>query len=317
MRGVFLDTDTVDRGDLDLSPIEDLDDIGWSFYGITESKDVLERVEGSEIVVCNKVVMDRETLKQARNIKLIVVAATGTNNIDLAAAKELGVTVCNVRGYSTPAVVQHVYTLILALTTKLPQYIDATENGAWQRHPHFCFFDYPIRELRGLVLGIVGYGALGKGVADIARAFGMRVKVCQRPGGVARPDRTPLHELLPQIDILSLHCPLTNETRGLISEKEIALMKKDAILINTARGGIVDEPALARALANGDLGGAGIDVLTEEPPKHGNVLLDSNIPNLIVTPHIAWATRESRQRVVDIVADIIIGFLRGDPRNIV
>ena len=317
MHGVFLDTDTVDQGDLDLSPIKDLDNIGWSFYGVTEPSEVVGRIESSEIVVCNKVIIGRDALKQARNVKLIVIAATGTNNIDLTAAEELGVTICNVRGYSTPAVVQHVYTLILALTTKLPQYLDAIEKGAWQRHPHFCFFDYPIRELRGRVLGIVGYGALGKGVANIATAFGMEVKICQRPGGGAHPDRIPLHELLPQIDILSLHCPLTDATRGLIGKEELALMKKDAILINTARGGIVDEQALARALVNKDLGGAGIDVLTEEPPKSGNVLLDPNLPNLIVTPHIAWASRESRQRVVNIVADIILGFLRGDPQNIV
>ena len=317
MQGVFLDTDTVDRGDLDLSPINDLNDIGWSFYGVTEPNEVVGRIEGSEIIVCNKVVIGRDALMQAGNVKLIVIAATGTNNIDLTAAKELGVTVCNVRGYSTPAVVQHVYTLILALTTKLPQYIEAVGNGAWQKHPHFCFFDYPIRELRGRVLGIVGYGALGKGVADVAHAFGMQVKICQRPGGVVRPDRIPLHELLPQIDILSLHCPLTDETRGLIGEKELALMKKDAVLINTARGGIVDEQALAQALTNGDLGGAGIDVLTEEPPKKGNVLLDHSLPNLIVTPHIAWASRESRQRVVGIVADIILNFLHGSPKNIV
>ena len=317
MHGVFLDTDTVDRGDLDLSPIKDLDGIGWLFYGVTEPNEVVGRIESSEIVVCNKVIIGRDALKQARNVKLIVIAATGTNNIDLAAAKELGVTVCNVRGYSTPAVVQHVYALMLALTTKLPQYIEAVENGAWQRHPHFCFFDYPIRELRGRALGIVGYGALGKAVADVATAFGMEVKICQRPGGSPHPDRIPLHELLPQIDILSLHCPLTEATRGLIGEKELALMKKDAVLINTARGGIVDEQALARALANRDLGGAGIDVLTEEPPKSGNVLLDPNLPNLIVTPHIAWASRESRQRVVNLVADIILGFLHCDPKNIV
>ena len=317
MRGVFLDTDTVDRGDLDLSPIKDLDNIVWSFYGITASEDIKARTKGFEIVVCNKVVIDGETLTQSRDIKLIVVAATGTNNIDLAVARELGVTVCNVRGYSTPAVVQHVYTLILALTTNLPQYIEAMKEGAWRRHPHFCFFDYPIRELRGRVLGIVGYGALGKGVADVARAFNMQVKICQRPGGDRRAGRIPLHELLPQVDILSLHCPLTDETRGLIGEKELALMKKDAILINTARGGIVDEQALARALFNGELGGAGIDVLTEEPPRNGNVLLDPNLPNLIVTPHIAWASKESRQRVVNVVADIIRSFLHGSPQNTV
>ena len=317
MRGVFLDTDTVDRGDLDLSPIKNFDNIAWSFYGISEPQDVVGRIANCEIVICNKVIIDRAILKQAGKIKLVVVAATGTNNIDLVAAKELGITVCNVQGYSTPAVVQHVYTLILALTTKLPQYMDAIQDGAWQRHPHFCFFKYPIRELKGCVLGIVGYGALGRGVADVAPAFGMQVRICQRPGGYTQPGRIPLNQLLPQVDVLSLHCPLTDQTKGLIGRKELALMKKNAILINTARGGIVDERALVRALRGRELGGAGIDVLTEEPPRNGNVLLDQSIPNLIVTPHIAWASRESRQRVIDIVADNISSFLSGSPQNTV
>lgn len=317
MRGVFLDTDTVDRGDLDMSPVKFINNIEWSFHGVTARTEISERINGCEIVVCNKVVFNRAELCRSDRLRLIAVAATGTNNIDLSAAREQNITVCNARDYSTPAVVQHVYALILALTTRLPQYMAAVANGAWQKHPHFCFFDFPIRELHGRLLGIIGYGALGKGVADVAPAFGLQVEICQRPGGPVQPGRVPLIELLPRVDILSLHCPLTNESRGLIGKKELELMKKDAILINTARGGIVDEVALAQALHNSGLGGAGIDVLSEEPPKSGNVLLDRNIPNLVVTPHTAWASRESRQRVVNIVADNIHSFLQGRPKNVV
>lgn len=317
MQGVFLDTDTIDRGDLDMLSITSIDGIAWSFHGVSNGPEIGRRIAGCEIVVCNKVVLDGEVLRSADKLQLIVVAATGTNNIDLTAAQQQKVTVCNVQDYSTPAVVQHVYALILALTTRLPQYIAAVKGGAWEKHPHFCFFEYPIRELRGRKLGIIGYGALGKGVADVAPAFGLEVDICQRPGGPACSDRIPLDELLRRVDILSLHCPLTDDTRGLIGADELALMKKDAILINTARGGIVDEAALAAALKSGRLGGAGIDVLSAEPPRNGNVLLNPDIPNLIVTPHTAWASRESRQRAVDIVAANIRGFLKGKAQNVV
>lgn len=317
MRGVFLDTDTLDHDDLDWSPIDDIEDIEWSFHGITTAGDIDDRLAGCEIVVCNKVVIGREEFDRADNLRLVIVAATGTNNIDLVAAAERGITVCNVQGYSTLAVVQHVYALILALTTRLTLYVEAVRAGAWQRHPHFCFFDFPIRELSGLALGIVGYGNLGRGVAAVAPAFGLQVKVCQRPGGPAAPDRIALTDLLPQVDILSLHCPLTEHTRSLIGTAELSAMKKDAILINTARGGIVDEHALAEALKQGTLGGAGIDVLTEEPPVNGNVLLDPEIPNLIVTPHTAWASRQCRQRAIDLVGANIRAYLAGNPQNVV
>lgn len=317
MRGVFLDTDTVDGDDLDLSPIKFFDHIHWSFHGVTQRQDIQNRIADCDILICNKVVLDRDTLVGAGKLRLIVVAATGTNNIDLEATRELGITVCNARGYGTPSVVQHVYALILALSTRLPQYMDSVASGAWQKHPHFCLFDFPIRELRGCVMGIVGYGTLGKGVADAAGAFGMQVRICQRPGGSPQSGRIPLLELLPQVDVLSLHCPLTEFTSGLIGPEEIALMRTNAILINTARGGIVDEHALVDALRAGKLGGAGVDVLTEEPPAHGNPLLQTDIPNLIVTPHIAWASRESRQRVVNIVGENIGAFLSDAPQNTV
>jgi glycerate dehydrogenase len=190
-------------------------------------------------------------------------------------------------------------------------------DGRWQQARQFCLLDYPIRELKGKTLGIIGYGELGQSVAGIAQAFGMKILVAQRPGGAAQADRVPLDTLLPQVDILSLHCPLTPATQGLIGARELALMKHDAVLINTARGGIVDEQALVETLRAGHLGGAGVDVLTEEPPVNGNPLLAADIPNLIVTPHSAWASRETRQRVVHEVVANIRAFLHGAPRSLV
>jgi glycerate dehydrogenase len=214
--------------------------------------------------------------------------------VDLDAAARRGIAVCNIRRYATPSVVQHVFALLLSLTRHLSDYQRAVQSGAWQRSGQFCLLDYPIRELGGLTLGIVGYGELGQAVAATAeQAFGMRVLIAQRPGGSAEPGRLPLQQLLPQVDVLSLHCPLTPETRGLIGAEELALMKPDALLINTARGGIINEGALAAALLTGRLGGAGIDVLATEPPGSDSPLLQQPIPNLIVTPHIAWASRQS------------------------
>ncbi len=319
MRGVFLDFDTVSvNDDMDTSPMRDVLDIDWRFFGKTRPEEVEQRIEGCDLVVLNKVVLDAATLERAAaDLRLVVIAATGTNNVDLDAASRLGVTVCNVRGYGTPSVVQHVYALILALTTQLPRYMQAVAEGRWQTHHQFCILDYPIRELSGLNLGIVGYGTLGRGVADVAPAFGLNVLVCQRPGGARQSGRLPLEELLAQSDILSLHCPLTDDTRNLISRRELQAMKDDAILINTARGGIVNEQDLVDALGAGEIGGAAFDVLTEEPPKDGNVLLDAGLPNLIVTPHIAWASRQARQRVIDIVGTNIKAFLDGSPVNLV
>jgi len=319
MRAVFLDLDTCSfNDDVDVSPLKEVPGIDWRFYGATSPGELPARIEGCELVVVNKVILDAGVLARAAGtLKLIVIAATGTNNVDLEAARSHGITVCNVRGYGTASVVQHVYALILALTTQLPRYLGAVEAGRWQRHPQFCFLDFPIRELAGLNLGIVGYGTLGRGVADVAPAFGMNVLVAQRPGGEPSPERLPLQEMLAQADVLSLHCPLTDETRDLIGRRELRAMKPDAILINTARGGIVNEPDLVEALRAGEIGGAGFDVLTEEPPRNGNVLLDADLPNLLVTPHVAWASRQARQRVIDFTADNIRAFLDGSPANVV
>lgn len=314
MKGVFLDSESVDSGDIDFGALRaTLPD--WTFHSFTAPDETLERVRGANIVVSNKVVLGRDILEAAPELKLVCVAATGTNNVDLEAARELGIVVSNVVNYGTPSVVQHVFSLMLALTTKLFSYRDAVLAGDWGKSRQFCMLDYPIRELNGKTLGIVGYGELGSGVARIAECFGMEILIAQRPGGPATEGRLPLEELLPRVDVLTLHCPLTEQTRNLIGAKELSLMKPDALLINAARGGIVDETALAQALRDGVIGGAGVDTITHEPPVNGNVLLDASIPNLIVTPHIAWAGRNSRQRMTDIVTANIKAFLDGKPAN--
>ena len=317
MPGVFLDRDSLDRHDLDLSLLQaTLPE--WRIYGTTAADETAARIANAEVVVSNKVLLDEAVLAQAPRLKLIAIAATGTNNVDLEAAARRGISVCNIRAYATPSVVQHVFALLLSLTRRLDDYQQAVRHGRWQQSDQFCLLDYPIRELGGLTLGIVGYGELGRAVAEVAdKAFGMRILIAQRPGAPARPGRIGLHELLPQVDVLSLHCPLTETTRRLIGAAELALMKPGALLINTARGGLVDEPALAAALRESRLGGAGIDVLETEPPTTESPLLSGDIPNLIVTPHIAWASREARQRLADQLAENIRAFFAGTPQNLV
>ncbi len=315
-QAVFLDLASVSQNDIDLTPLEQAVP-GWSYFSTTKPEETAQRIEQAELVVSNKVILDRETLQQSSRLKLICIAATGTNNVDLEAARERGIRVSNVAGYSTPSVVQQVFAMILGLTTRQAEYTQAIRQGRWQQSDQFCLLDFPFHELNGKRMGIVGYGGLGRAVAGVAEAFGMEVMLCQRPGGPAQSGRIPLDELLPQVDILSLHCPLTPETQDLIAGQELATMKSDALLINSARGGVVDEAALANALHTGQLGGAGVDVLTTEPPTAGNPLLEPGIPNLILTPHIAWASIESRQRLVDEIARNIQAFHAGEERNIV
>lgn len=316
MTAVFLDRESLDRQDLDLSRLTSAVS-DWTWFEYTPADKTLAHIGGASIVVSNKVVLDRAILEQAPNLKLVCIAATGTNNIDLTAAHELGISVCNVRGYATPSVVQHVFALILSLTTHLADYTRDIAEGRWHKSRQFCLLDHPIRELEGKTLGIVGYGELGKAVAETARAFGMDVILAQRPGTEPARGREPLDRVLAVADVVSLHCPLTEETRDLIGPRELTLMKPDALLINTARGGIIDEAALASALRDGRLGGAGIDVLAQEPPGADSPLLAADIPNLVVTPHIAWASRSSRQRLLDGVAGNVEAWLRGEPRNLV
>ena len=314
MKGVLLDHDSLDAGDLDLSALERCFS-HWQSYPATRPEQLAERIAGAEVVISNKVHLDGTVLRQARQLRLVCVAATGTNNVDLEAAHERGIRVCNVLAYATPSVVEHVFTQLLALVRHSREYEARMRQRDWQRAAHFCLLEPPLHELAGKTLGIVGYGELGKGVARVAQAFGMKILLAQRPGGAPQTGRMPLMELLPQVDVLSLHCPLTEQTRNLIGAAQLAVMKPGAILINTARGGMVDEPALLRALAKGRLGGAAIDVLGEEPPRDGNPLLEAGLPNLIVTPHIAWASVEARQRLVAELTANVCAFQRGEPRN--
>jgi glycerate dehydrogenase len=315
MRSIFLDYATVSfNGDLDPTALLRAMP-GLELRDHTAQPDVAEAVAGAEVALVNKLRITREIMEAAPALELIALAATGTNNIDLEAARERGVAVCNLRDYCTASVVQHVFGMLLTLTQRLREYDALVRSGAWQRGEQFCLLDYPIRELAGRRLGIVGFGALGRGVAHAARAFGMEVLIANRPGGERVPGRLDLDELLPQVDVLSLHCPLTPATEGLIDRARLGRMKPDAVLINTARGALVDGAALADALRAGRLGGAAIDVLPQEPPVDGHPLLAGDLPNLIVTPHIAWAAREARQRCIDEMAANVADFRRGGKRG--
>lgn len=311
---VFLDLATVARGDLDLSRLTSVCS-HWEMHDYTRPAETAARLARAQVAVTNKVLLDHGALTAAPGLRLVCLTATGTNNVDLAAARDLGIAVTNVTGYATASVVQHVFALILAHATRLPDYRAAVAAGAWSSSAQFCLLDFPIFELAGKTLGIVGYGELGQAVARIAQAFGMQVLIAQRPDGPPQAGRLSLRELLPRVDILSLHCPLADNTRGLIGAAELALLRPSALLVNTARGGLVDGLALAAALRAGTIGGAALDVLSVEPPPPDHPLLASDIPNLILTPHTAWASREARQRVLDEVALNIAAFAAGEPRN--
>ena len=316
MPSIFLDYATVSFND-------DLDPAGLrrampqlELRPHTAQTEVATAIAGAGIVLLNKLRMTRETIAATPTLRLILLAATGTNNVDLEAAREHGVGVCNLRDYCTASVVQHALGMLLALTHRLREYDALVRSGAWQRGEQFCLLDYPIRELAGRRLGVVGYGVLGRAFAHAAQvALGMQILVANRPGGTRVAGRMDLDELLPQVDVLSLHCPLTPHTEGMLGAARLARMKRDAVLINTARGALVDSQALADALRAQQLGGAAIDVLPQEPPSQGNPLLAPDIPNLIVTPHVAWAAREARQRCIDEMAANVADFLRGGRRG--
>ncbi|MGE8099682.1 2-hydroxyacid dehydrogenase [Pseudomonas fluorescens] len=315
-RAVFLDHSSLDLGDLDLSGLQQcFDDL--QLRSLTTPDNIVERLKGASVAISNKVLLNAETLKACPELKLILIAATGTNNVDLAVARAQGITVSNCQGYGTPSVAQHTIMLLLNLATRLSDYQKAVAEGRWQQAKQFCLLDFPIVELEGKTLGLLGHGELGGAVARLAEAFGMRVLLGQLPGRPARADRLPLDELLPQIDALTLHCPLNEHTRNFIGARELALLKPGAFVVNTARGGLIDEQALADALRNGHLGGAATDVLSVEPPTAGNPLLAADIPRLIVTPHNAWGSREARQRIVGQLAENAQGFFSGTARRVV
>ncbi|MCX7556063.1 2-hydroxyacid dehydrogenase [Xanthomonadaceae bacterium JHOS43] len=314
MRGAriaMLDADSL-GADIDFGALQRAADSFRSFPA-TSPAQLVGHAAGANVLVCNKTPIGDADFAALPHVELVLVTATGTNNIDLSAAALRGITVCNCRDYGTPAVAQHVMMLILALHTRVLDYDRKVRAGEWQRAEQFCLMDVPIVELAGRALGIFGFGALGQAVSRLAEAFGMQVLVAQLPGRPARTGTLPWREVLARADVVSLHCPLTDATRGLIDADALATMKPGAFLINTARGGLVDEVALADALRSGHLGGAGVDVLTSEPPRDGNPLLAADIPNLIVTPHNAWATLQARQRLVAQTAENLMAWRRGAP----
>jgi glycerate dehydrogenase len=290
----------------------------WTEYPATGEEEVVARLRGATIAISNKVPLRAAALAQLPDLRMVAVAATGTDNVDLAACRGRGILVSNIRNYAVVAVPEHCFALILALRRNLRAYSADVEAGRWQQSTRFCLLDHPIADLAGSRLGIVGYGALGQQVARLGRAFGMQVCVVSR-SPVRDPDVSTvgLDELLRTSDVVSLHLPLTGQTRHMIGARELASMKRSALLINTARGGLVDEAALAEALSAGVIAGAGFDVLSKEPPVPDNPLLQLRLPNFILTPHVAWASGGAMQTLADMLIDNIESFAAGQPRNVV
>ena len=311
MKAVILDAASLGP-DVDLDPIrQHLDTL--DVHDHTPRDRAAERLAGAEVAIVNKVVLDAHTLEALPALKLICVLATGTNNIDMSAADRLGISVKNVTAYGTASVAQHTLMLILALATRLPLYQRDVARGRWNESPFFCLMDHTTLQLEGKRLVIVGQGELGSKVARLAQAFGMHVDFAARPGNEAHDSRPGLRDLAPEADVISLHCPLTEATRHLVDAALLASLKPDALLVNCARGGIIDEQAALDALRQGRLGGLGVDVLPVEPPRDGHPLLDAldESLNLVVTPHNAWITPEARQRIVALTADNLRGWQEG------
>ena len=324
MKAVFLDFATLGPGDIDAGALQRVAG-AVELFDDTAPADIPVRVRDAEILIVNKIAVTAAVIAAAPHLRLVCLAATGTDNVALAAARARGIGVANIRDYCAPSVTQHVFALTLALNQRLQEYTTLLRAGAWQRSSNFCLLDHPFHELSGRTLGIVGLGSLGHGVARVAQAFGMNVLAARRPyrepsGDGSRPledgvQRVPFPELLARAHVVSLHCPLTEETRALLDAQALAQMRRDALLINTARGALVDADALLAALRAGALAGAGIDVLDQEPPVGGHPLLEAGLANLIVTPHIAWAARESRQRALEEIARNIEAYLVGTRHN--
>ncbi len=313
MNAVFLDWATMGP-DLDISRMRSLLP-ELEIYDVTEPDEVAERIRDATYVLANKIRLTDELLQNCPNLRFIGLTATGTDNVDLDAAERHGIAVCNIRAYCSQSVAEHVFACLLSLTHSLDRYVADVRAGDWQKSDDFCLLSHPVRELSAMTLGIIGYGELGRTVARIASAFDMEVLISARPGQPGNGDRVSFDELLERSDVISLHCPLVPETRGLFGAPQFKRMKNTAILINTARGGLIDSAALADALRNGDIGAAAIDVLPQEPPINGDPLLDYEGDNLIVTPHIAWATDQARQAAIDELTENIAAFQFGRRRN--
>ncbi|PZQ11962.1 MAG: glycerate dehydrogenase [Ancylobacter novellus] len=307
---VFLDRESVDanvrRPNFEHDYVEY--DSTWT------SEDIVERLKDADIALINKVPMRADTLKQLSKLKLIAVAATGTDVVDKPQAKAQGITISNIRGYAFNTVPEHVIALLFALRRSIVPYAQSVKRGDWNKSSQFCYFDYPIYDIAGSTLGIVGYGALGKSIAKRAEALGMKVlpyDVFPQEGLV------DFETVLTQSDAITIHVPLTPDTKNMFGAEQFKKMKNHAVLINTARGGLVDEAALLEALKSGEIGGAGFDVVAQEPPKDGNILCEADLPNLIVTPHVAWASKEAMQILADQLIDNVENFVAGKPSNVV
>ena len=290
----------------------------WQEHAVTDLGDVVARLRDATIAITNKVPLRMAQLQQLPKLRMIAVAATGYDVVDVPYCRTRGIAVANIRNYALHTVPEHAFALITALRRNLLAYRQDVERGRWQEVDQFCFFDHPIRDLHGSTLGIVGEGVLGQATAAIGRGFGMQVLFADHaPPKAEGVQFTPFEDVLTQSDVISLHVPLTAETRNLIGIEQFRKMKRTAILINTARGGLVDEPALVQALTEGLIAGAGFDVLTNEPPKDGNPLLDLRLPNFILTPHVAWASDGAMQFLADQLIDNIEAFVRGSAQNLV
>ncbi|GGM74607.1 glycerate dehydrogenase [Dyadobacter beijingensis] len=314
MNIVILDGYTLNPGDQDWAPIERLGNV--TIYDRSAKEEIVERAADAEVLLVNKVVLSGETLAQLPNVKYIGVMATGFNNIDIDAARKQGITVTNVKAYGPASVAQQTFALLLAIMNRAETHSQSVFAGDWAASPDFCYWKTPLTELAGKRMGLIGFGDIGSQVANIALAFGMRVIAYRKhPAPADGVKMVSLDEIFTKSDVISLHCPLTEETREIINRDSISKMKRNAIILNTGRGPLIRESDLAEALRDGTIGGAGLDVLSSEPPKADNPLLSA--PNCVITPHVAWATFEARQRLLQMVADNLESFQNGNPRNVV
>ena len=315
MNIVILDGFTANPGDLEWSRLASFGNL--TVYERTPEADIVARCRGAEIVLTNKTPITAETMDSLPDLRYIGVLATGYNVVDINAAREMGITVCNVPAYSTMSVAQNVFALLLDITNEVAHYTREVKSGRWSNCSDFCFTDTCLVELAGKQMGIVGFGAIGSRVAHIATAFGMKVAAhTSKPAEAIAPAvKMDLDELFATSDVISLHCPLTDDTSHLVNSRRLAMMKPTAIIINTGRGPLVDEEALAEALREGRIAGAGVDVLSQEPPRADNPLLSA--PHIRITPHISWATKEARVRLLDVSIRNVEAFLAGKPQNVV
>ena len=316
MKIVILDGYTLNPGDLDWAPILELGQV--EIHDRSDKNEIVQRARDAEAILVNKVVISREILKQLPKLKYIGVAATGYNNIDIEAAQEQNITITNVKAYGPASVAQHTFALLLALVNRIETHSQSVFNGDWASSADFAYWKTPLTELAGKTIGLIGLGDIGSQVATIAQAFGMKVIAYRKNPALTEGNNismVTLDAVFKRSDVVSLHCPLTKETRGLINAETLGLMKKSAVLINTGRGTLVNEADLAEALKSGIIGGAGLDVLSTEPPAADNPLLSA--PNCVITPHIAWATFEARERLLQMVADNLKAFQNGNPKSVV